>query len=114
MNAPARYPDLKDRVVLITGGANGIGAAMVRAFHLQGAEVHFCDLDANGGGALAEELGGAARFQRVDLGREAEIRRWVGRTVRRGQTIGVLINNAAVDPRLPLEKSTVTFWDRLF
>ena len=41
----ATYPSLRDRVVLITGGAAGIGAAMVEAFHAQGAKVAFLDID---------------------------------------------------------------------
>jgi len=114
MSASPSYPDLKDRTVLITGGANGIGAAMVHAFHRQGAQVYFCDLDAKTGRALAEELGGAVTFQRVNLSSEAGIRRWIGSIARRGKAIDVLVNNAAVDPRLPLAQSTVAFWDRLF
>lgn len=114
MKTSPRYTDLKDRTVLITGGANGIGAAMVRAFHRQGAQVHFCDLDAKAGAALAEELGRGVTFKRVNLSSESQVRKWVEGTVRRKQTIGVLINNAAIDPRMPLEKSSVAFWDRLF
>ena len=41
----ASYPSLRDRVVLITGGSAGIGAAMVEAFHAQGASVAFLDID---------------------------------------------------------------------
>ena len=50
------YADLAGKVVLLTGGANGIGAATVRAFHEQGAKVHFCDLDSKAGEALARLL----------------------------------------------------------
>ncbi|MBM3838996.1 MAG: SDR family NAD(P)-dependent oxidoreductase, partial [Verrucomicrobia bacterium] len=50
------YPDLKNQNVLVTGGANGIGAAMVRAFHQQGSRVFFCDLDARAGRALERSL----------------------------------------------------------
>ena len=42
----ASFSELRGRVVLITGGANGIGAAMVRAFHAQGARVFFCEKSA--------------------------------------------------------------------
>ena len=42
---PATYPDLKDKVVLVTGGAAGIGATMVEAFAAQGARVGFLDID---------------------------------------------------------------------
>ncbi|WP_328750730.1 SDR family NAD(P)-dependent oxidoreductase [Gluconobacter cadivus] len=55
----AIYPSLRDRAVLITGGATGIGAAMVRAFARQGAKVAFLDIDDTAGEALAAELAGA-------------------------------------------------------
>ena len=50
------YEDLKCKIVLLTGGANGIGEATVREFCLQGAIVHFCDLDVAAGKKLAKEL----------------------------------------------------------
>ena len=50
------YADLADRVVVITGGASGIGAAFVRAFARQGARIAFLDIDAQAGEALAQEL----------------------------------------------------------
>ncbi len=109
-----QYPDLKDKVVLVTGGANGIGAAIVRAFHRQSARVHFCDLDVKAGTTLAKESGRGASFSRVNLLSESEIRKWVGKIAKRERAIGVLINNAAVDPRKPLAETTTQFWDRLF
>ena len=53
----ATYDELAGRLVLITGGANGIGQAMVEAFHAQGAVVCFCDLDDRAGVRLAKRLG---------------------------------------------------------
>jgi NAD(P)-dependent dehydrogenase (short-subunit alcohol dehydrogenase family) len=44
------YAGLADRVVLITGGASGIGAAFVRAFAAQRARVAFLDIDTDAGG----------------------------------------------------------------
>lgn len=52
----ARYPSLVGRTVFISGGASGIGEALVRAFHAQGAKVGFCDLDTAAGTALAAQL----------------------------------------------------------
>ena len=59
------YPELENRVVLLTGGANGIGAATVFAFREQGAQVFFCDTDAAAGNSMAKKSG--AVFQRLDL-----------------------------------------------
>ena len=108
------FPDLQDQTVLITGGAAGIGASMVRAFHRQGAQVFFCDLDAKAGKKLARECGAGVTFHRVDLLRESQITRWIRAVTRRTGTISVLVNNAAADPRIPLGKTTASDWDRLF
>ncbi|MGL4958532.1 MAG: SDR family NAD(P)-dependent oxidoreductase, partial [Plesiomonas sp.] len=48
----ARYPSLRDRIIFISGGASGIGAAYVEAFLAQGAKVAFIDFDSN----TADEL----------------------------------------------------------
>jgi len=106
--------ELKGCNVLVTGGANGIGAAIVRAFHEQGARVFFCDVDARAGTNLAGELGDRAVFLEVDLTRERAIARWIGGIGRRHQTIHTLVNNAARDPRIPLERASMEDWDRLF
>src|ERR1041385_1138433 len=109
-----KYGDLRDQNIVITGGANGIGAAMVRAFVAQGARVSFCDVDSHAGEALARELGERVEFSRVDLRREAEVRRWVKSVVKGGGKVRVLINNAARDPRIALDKMSVEDWDDLF
>jgi NAD(P)-dependent dehydrogenase (short-subunit alcohol dehydrogenase family) len=108
------FSDLKNRNIIVTGGANGIGAAMVRAFHEQGARVFFCDMDARAGRALAEELRGQAFFSKVDLMQEAQVVRWIGGVGERCKQIHVLVNNAAADPRVPLQKISVAAWDGLF
>ena len=65
MRGMAQFAELQEQAVVITGGANGIGAATVRAFHQQGARVFFCDKDAERGAALARELGARASFQEI-------------------------------------------------
>jgi NAD(P)-dependent dehydrogenase (short-subunit alcohol dehydrogenase family) len=108
------YADLRNRSVIVTGGANGLGAAIVRAFHGQEAMVHFCDTDVAAGEALARELGDRVSFTRVDLTREAQIVRWVKSITKGGKPIHVLVNNAARDPRMTLESMSVKDWDDLF
>tara|TARA_B100001250_G_scaffold217617_1_gene186741 strand:- start:617 stop:1363 length:747 start_codon:yes stop_codon:yes gene_type:complete len=109
----ATYDELAGRLVVITGGANGIGQAMVEAFHAQGAVVCFCDLDDRAGMLLAKRLGNRAEFSKVNLCREAGIKRWVARLTNRHGDIHVLINNAARDPRIALEDVTAKVWDDL-
>ena len=110
----AVYDELAGRLVLITGGANGIGRAMVEAFHVQEAVVCFCDLDEKAGARLAKRLGDQAEFAKVNLTSEAEIKRWMARVAKRHGDIHVLINNAAYDPRIALEDVTTKAWDDLF
>lgn len=57
MNDGAVYPSLRGRTVIITGGASGIGEAIVRAFAAAGANVGFVDIQEERGTALEEELG---------------------------------------------------------
>ena len=109
-----RFFELQDRNILVTGGANGIGAAIVRSLRGQGARVFFCDVDAKAGAVLAKELGGETFFSKVDLMREREVVRWIAKVGARCPTIHALVNNAACDPRIPLEKTSVADWDRLF
>ena len=92
----ASYEDLSNRLVLITGGANGIGQAMVEAFHTQGAIVSFCDLDQAGGKRLVKRLGKRISFTKVDLTRELDIKRWVAKEAKRYGNIHVLVNNACL------------------
>ena len=108
----AVYPDLKSGAVLITGGANGIGAATVRGFSGQGARVFFCDMDVPAGKALTKEL--RCHFSRVDLRQEREVCAWVRDAAGEAGNIRVLVNNAANDPRIPLKGHTAQQWDDLF
>jgi len=107
-------PELKGKAVIVTGGANGIGAAMVRLFHQQGAIVHFCDLDRRAGRSLERELGDGVSFAEVDLTSEARIRAWMRALSRRRLRLRALVNNAALDPRIPLPRMTAAQWDDLF
>ncbi len=64
------YPSLNGRHALVTGGASGIGEALVRALALQGCAVSFFDIDSDSGEALAQDLnslGFKAHFDQVDL-----------------------------------------------
>ena len=101
----AQYPELKGQVVLITGGAAGIGAVMVEAFVQQQARVFFCDVNVAAGKRLAAAY--PAHFKKVDRLRETEVRAWTRQIATRCKKINVLINNATADPRLALEATSV-------
>jgi 3alpha(or 20beta)-hydroxysteroid dehydrogenase len=86
---------LKDKVALITGGARGQGAATVEVFVREGARVVFVDV-LDEGEAVAERLGDAAEFRRMDV---TDPRAWaqtVEHTVSRHGRLDVLVNNAAI------------------
>jgi NAD(P)-dependent dehydrogenase (short-subunit alcohol dehydrogenase family) len=106
--------ELKGRNIVVTGGANGIGAAIVRAFHGQGARVFFCDVDARAGRRLERQLADGAEFARVDLTREREVVKWITGIGRRHKRIHALINNAARDTRIELGRCSTREWDDLF
>jgi len=108
----ARYPSLGGRTVLVTGGASGIGAAIVEAFCEQGARVAFLDRDATAGAALVDRLGIAAPlFIDCDLADIAALRQAIGRAAAALGPIGVLVNNAARDDRHAIDAVTPGMWD---
>ena len=87
---------LQDRIALVTGGANGIGAACVRRFVLEGARVVFADRDEAAGTALAAELGPAVRFMAGDVTRKEFAQGCVDATRSQFGRIDILLNNAGV------------------
>ena len=109
------YAGLADRVVLITGGASGIGAAFVRAFAAQRARVAFLDVDAEAGEALVREVadasGSAPLFVPCDL-LDIEALRFAMTEVRAALgDAAVLVNNAANDQRQVLSEVTPEEFD---
>lgn len=110
----SKYSDLSGKTILITGGANGIGEAMVEAYCQQGAYVAFCDIDKESGKSLAARFPRQSTFSATDLTKEAQIRRWIDRIAATRGEIHGLINNAASDPRIPFAKMTSQQWDQLF
>ena len=114
MTTFAHYPSLRDRTVLITGGATGIGACLVEQFAAQGARVGFLDIDADAGTALAQRLAGAQHaplFVPTDLTDIAALERGIDAVRQHFGPIAVLLNNAANDQRHKVEDTTPESWD---
>jgi len=110
----ATYPSLTERVVLITGGASGIGADTVRAFAANSARVAFLDLQQEAGEALARELATAPHaplFMRCDVTDIAALQAAIGSVRDRLGPVAVLVNNAADDNRHPVIDVTQAYWD---
>ncbi|AOS80068.1 MULTISPECIES: SDR family NAD(P)-dependent oxidoreductase [Hydrogenophaga] len=83
-----------DRVVIVTGGAQGIGAACARRFAREGARVVIADVAREAGEALARELGG--QFIACDVGDKAQVDALVAAALEEAGRIDVLVNNAGI------------------
>ena len=115
----ASYPSLVDRTVLITGGADGIGAALVEQFTAQGSKVAFIDVNTVRAAETIERCAAddprhPPRFYEVDLVDIEALRAAITQISNDLGGITVLVNNAASDDRHSWEDMTVDYWnDRL-
>lgn len=111
-----RYPSLGDLAVLITGGATGIGAAMVEQFAMQGSRVAFLDVDDASAAKLTEAITPRVAhppiFLRCDLTDIAALRGAVKEVESKLGTIRVLVNSAANDDRHNFAEVTPEYWDQ--
>ncbi|GBQ58924.1 L-iditol 2-dehydrogenase [Novacetimonas hansenii] len=105
---------LKSKVAIVTGGAQGIGAAMVRALASEGARVMIADLALEKANALASELGDAAHAVKVNVSDKASVEAMVAETIRVFGRVDILINNAAVFELLPILEITEQSFDKQF
>jgi NAD(P)-dependent dehydrogenase (short-subunit alcohol dehydrogenase family) len=112
----ATYPSLRGRVVVITGGASGIGEAIVEAFAMQEAQVAFLDIDDDAatrlGARLAVAGGSEPVYYHCDLTSVPEAQATVQAILQRFGAIDVLVNNAGNDMRHKIAEVTSVFWDK--
>ncbi|MEL7089491.1 MAG: SDR family NAD(P)-dependent oxidoreductase, partial [Planctomycetota bacterium] len=105
----ANYPSLKDKAVLLTGGASGIGENILRGFIRNGARVGFVDFDASRGAAIAAETG--ATFAKADLRDISALKSAFGSLIDLLGAPHALVNNAARDDRHGWEGVTEAYYD---
>jgi NAD(P)-dependent dehydrogenase (short-subunit alcohol dehydrogenase family) len=114
-NQFAQYSSLRDAVVLITGGASGIGAAMVEQFALQGARVAFLDVAQESAAGLVSDLKSRCShpplFLDCDLTDIVALRAAVAQVESQLGPVRVLVNNAASDDRHTFAEVTPEYWD---
>jgi D-xylose 1-dehydrogenase len=112
----ATYPSLRDRLVLITGGATGIGASVVEHFASQGSQVVFLDINYGGAEELVAELSSrwarAPVFLPCDLTDIPKLSAIIREIETRHGTVRVLVNNAGNDARHSIDEVTQDYWDR--
>jgi NAD(P)-dependent dehydrogenase (short-subunit alcohol dehydrogenase family) len=115
--AAASYPDLRDRVVVVTGAGGGIGRAVAAAFGSQGSSVVLVGRTREPLLAAADDVaaaGGRALVLCGDIAVEADVRGVVERVVDRFGRLDVLVNNAAAhQPRARVVEMDLAVWERV-
>ena len=110
-------PRLRDKTVIVTGGARGIGRAIVAKCADEGARVVFLDFDEAAATAALPEVrqaGRAVEFLRADVTKEAEVSAAIAEVQRRHSRIDVLVNNAGVNAYFDAAAMTEAEWDSVF
>lgn len=103
---------VEGKIALVTGAASGIGRACALALAGEGARVIVADIDETEGEACAREIGGGARFQRLDVSREED---WAStvESVRAAEgALHLLVNNAAICIATPVLEMSFDAWRR--
>jgi 3-oxoacyl-[acyl-carrier protein] reductase len=87
---------MKDKVVLVTGGAAGIGKATALRFAEEGAKVIICDVNESVGQETARQLGEGSAFYKVNVASRDEVQKWIDDVVAKYGRVDVIVNNAGV------------------
>ena len=106
---------LADKTAIVTGGASGFGAGIVRKFVAEGARVVIADINAEAARQMAQAVGNAASAVECDVSRDGSVAALVGMALQRLGRIDILVNNAGIG-HLPqsLEEIPEEEFDRVF
>ena len=117
LSRTAIYPSLKDKIVLITGGASGIGSSIVELFCYQQAKVVFLDIEDKLGEKVVEHNCKTHNNKPTYINCNLKNTDFLIKTIKNiSSTIGdvsILINNAAYDQRHEISKVTSEYWDHM-
>lgn len=106
---------LQDKVAIVTGAASGFGAGIARRFAVEGAVVVLADIQEEAGRAVAAEIGGSARFARLDVTRAQDWQQAVTEVVEKEGRLDIIVNNAGYThtnrPMLEVEEAE---FDRIY
>ncbi|KAH4342484.1 hypothetical protein HBH98_158660 [Parastagonospora nodorum] len=104
----------QDKVVLVTGGASGIGRATALKMATLGASIALCDINTLALAAVASELSTPTHTQQVDVGSTSQVQSFVRSTIEKFGRIDHVFNCAGVNPTsIPLEDTHDEYWDKL-
>lgn len=103
--------EMRGKVIVITGGASGMGAAMAKGFVERGAQVAIFDLDETKGAKVANDLGTASAYYKVDVTSKKEIESAVLDVEEKFGALTSFVNSAGVSKMSPFLESTEELWD---
>lgn len=105
----SKQPPIKVRCIYVTGGANGIGQAIVRSLRVAGHKVAFCDIDKSAGEELAAHTG--TTFHHLDVRNTDELEASLEQIVKLWGNIDAIVNNVGISHFCPLHQTTVDDFD---
>lgn len=111
---PTYETSLNGKTALVTGGGQGLGAAITRRLVQAGANVVIADIQAGPATELAAELGnGRTRVVVMDVADEEQVRAGIEQAVHAFGRLDILVNNAGIDRTCTLEALEYQDWDRI-
>lgn len=105
--------DFTGKTALVTGGANGIGKAVVEGIVKRGGVAIITDINEQAGNAAQRELGENARFYRMDISDADAIRQTIGTIISDLKKVDILINCAGIVSTLPFQDITDAEWEKV-
>lgn len=110
------FESLKGRVVLVTGGGRGLGAAICELLAQEGAQLVVTDIDAASAQAMAEKIGagdGKACAFGLDVGSEEDVQHVLKQATERCGRLDAVVNNAGTDVTIGIRDMSTTDWERV-
>jgi 3-oxoacyl-[acyl-carrier protein] reductase len=101
----------ENKVVMVTGGAAGIGLFTAENFAKEGARIAICDVNSEAGEDAAKALGPEASFEKVDVADSASVSSWVEGVFEKYGQIDVLVNNAGITRDSLIMRMKEADWD---